>query len=198
MKKSFWMFCMLLVSLGMAAQSLDGNWSLDADSRKRMGLEDEKLEMTLMLTFTPTGTVSKAVDADIPKGSQQGDFSVSMPVVGTDDEIGTLGVAFTVDGTFYHSGNRVKTVCNSKDVDVKIIELEPKDPQMKSMMASGEKARDMIYAMLEAEVKKNSKDEISRIGELAVLFKDFTISFSGKDKLTVAVGDEKLGFERLK
>jgi hypothetical protein len=33
---------------------------------------------------------------------------------------------------------------------------------------------------------------------LAVLFKDFTISFSGKDKLTVAVGDEKLGFERLK
>jgi hypothetical protein len=198
MKKSFWMFCMLLVSLGMAAQSLDGNWSLDADSRKRMGLEDEKLEMTLMLTFTPTGTVSKAVDADIPKGSQQGDFSVSMPVVGADDEIGTLGVAFTVDGTYYCNVNRVKTVCNSKDVEVKIIELEPKDPQMKSMMASGEKARDMIYAMLEAEVKKNSKDEISRIGELAVLFKDFTISFSGKDKLTVAVGDEKLGFERLK
>lgn len=189
MKKSIFTLLLMLATMSMTAQTIDGTWAADEAFRKEMGLDKEEPAMNLMISFDKVKT---------KKSTKSGEFSVAMPAVGNDDEIGTIGVNFFILGTFNMVDNNVQTVCNQNDVQVKITQLEPKDAEIKAAMGASEEARDTIFKLIEAEVKKSSAGEISRIGELATLFKVFKVKFDGNDKMKVIIGDEAIGFDRVK
>jgi hypothetical protein len=115
-----------------------------------------------------------------------------------DAEIGKIGVNFFIPGTFNMDGTNVQTVCNAKDAQVKISQLELKDAEMKAAMAASEETRNAMFKLIEAEVKNNGAAEISKIGELATLFKVFKVKFDGNDKMKIFIGDEAIGFDRVK
>lgn len=189
MKKSIFTLLLMLATMSMTAQTIDGTWAADEAFRKEMGFDKEEPAMNLMISFDKVKT---------KKSEKSGEFCVAMPAVGNDDEIGTIGVNFFILGTFNMVDNNVQTVCNQNDVQVKITQLEPKDAEMKAAMGASEEARNTIFKLIEAEVKNSSAGEISQIGELATLFKVFKVKFDGNDRMNLIIGDEVIGFNRVK
>jgi len=189
MKKSIFTLLLMLATMSMTAQTIDGTWAADEAFRKEMGFDKEEPAMNLMISFDKVKT---------KKSTKSGEFCVAMPAVGNDDEIGTIGVNFFILGTFNMVDNNVQTVCNQNDVQVKITQLEPKDAEMKAAMAASEETRNAMFKLIEAEVKNSSAAEISQIGELATLFKVFKVKFDGNDRMNLIIGDEVIGFNRVK
>lgn len=69
---------------------------------------------------------------------------------------------------------------------------------MKAAMAASEETRNAMFKLIEAEVKNSSAGEISQIGELATLFRVFKVKFDGNDRMNLIIGDEVIGFNRVK
>lgn len=109
MKKSFFTLLLMLATMSMTAQTIDGTWAADEAFRKEMGLDKEEPAMNLIISF-----------------------------------------------------DKVK------------------------------------IKLIEAEVKNSSAGEISQIGELATLFKVFKVKFDGNDRMNLIIGDEVIGFNRVK
>lgn len=85
MKKSIFTLLLMLATMSMTAQTIDGTWAADEAFRKEMGLDKEEPAMNLMISFDKVKT---------KKSTKSGEFCVAMPAVGNDDEIGTIGVNF--------------------------------------------------------------------------------------------------------
>lgn len=189
MKKSIFTLLLMLATMSMTAQTIDGTWVADEAFRKEMGFDKEEPAMNLMISFDKVKT---------KKSTKSGDFCVAMTADNDDAEIGKIGVNFFIPGTFNMDGTNVQTVCNAKDAQVKISQLELKDAEMKAAMAASEETRNAMFKLIEAEVKNNGAAEISQIGELATLFRVFKVKFDGNDKMNLIIGDEVIGFNRVK
>ena len=85
MKKSILTLLLMLATMSMTAQTIDGTWAADEAFRKEMGFDKEEPAMNLMISFDKVKT---------KKSTKSGDFCVVMTADNDDAEIGKIGVNF--------------------------------------------------------------------------------------------------------
>lgn len=182
-KKMITLAALMLLALGLQAQSLEGNWSMAQEWMTKLNKEIDDSSATIdRFGMSFTDKEAKVV------------MVMSMESDGM-----SMKIAVGVPGTYKRIGNDVKCKFDAKKVEFNILDLKSDDEEIKGMLSNPstrEYLLKLINSMLEDELKKDGNDLL----ELADPFKDFTIKSLTSSKLEIGVEDENdsIPFDRVK
>lgn len=182
-KKMITLAALMLLALGLQAQSLNGNWSMAQEWMTKLNKEMDDSSATIdRFGMSFTDKEAKVV------------MMMSMESDGMKMKIGV-----GVPGTYKRNGNNVKCNFDAKKVEINILDLQSDDEEVKGMLANPttrESLLKLINSMMEEELKKDGNDLL----ELADPFEEFNIKSLTSSKLEIGVEDEKdsIPFDRVK
>ena len=181
MKKTLFILTLMLLGISsMSAQTLIGKWAADQDFKTLMEAgveEDPNFKIDLVLHFTLQN------------------LNLKMLITASDDGM-TMKLDYTIPGTYIQSGKQVTAKYDLNKSELKVISIESDDPEFSTLLANKE-MKDMIFKMINDQVKEQMKDKLNEMSEFTDIFKQFTIESITASKLKLTFKDNAtIGFDR--
>ena len=181
-KKMITLAALMLLALGLQAQSLNGNWSMAQEWMTELNKEIDNSSGTIdRFGMSFTDKEAKVV------------MMLSVESDGT-SMIFSLGIP----GTYTRSGNSVKCKYDAQKLEINIRDLKSDDKDIKEMLSEPD-TRDMLMnmmnTMMQNELKKNGTD----FTEMVELFEEFEIKSLTSSKLEIGLKDNDVNvtFDRV-
>lgn len=179
-KKLLTLALLLTLTMGVAAQSIDGTWKADSTTRKILKLDGkEDLEADFFFVF------------DGNKIEIRFDMSV------TEAKVGTMDIRCSMPGTFLRKDNTLTNLNLEKD-QCKVILLPTSkfEDSIESDPATKKLVITLINNMIEKELAGSMKEDLNEMAE-AFAESEITVKSVSSQKLLLSAEEMTLSFDKV-
>lgn len=169
MKNFFAIASMLMLTLSVGAQSIEGVWMVDQEFAD---LINERVD-------------KESIDVDMDLSFKESEVKVILIcTVGSEDM--NMKIEITFPGTYVMEGNHLTCDFDKEKVDFNIVDIKTEDPEMKEMLGD-EASKQMVLSMVRNAVKKEMAPYTKEMGVLTDTYTSFDVKSVTETELTLSI-----------
>ncbi|MBQ9165173.1 MAG: hypothetical protein IJ163_10430 [Bacteroidaceae bacterium] len=178
MKKMIMMVALMLATLNLGAQQLEGTYQADEQFQQLMNSRLEKIEL--------------GIDASIKVGFSLFFFNEQIvPTVNAD--VYAEGLKLKADillpGTYQRNGDQCECTFDKENLQVAIQDMKSDDPEVQQMLDDNDSS-DNIYGMVESMADEMVREKADQITKILEFCKSFTIKEQTDTSVTLLFNEK--------
>jgi len=163
MQKLLLLSILFLSSLFISAQSVLGTWMSEKSLDKYLTeensfLADEEVKAPIFIEFGVN------------------DINVGVYLIGEEEGM-HIELLITIPGTYTQTDNLITTNLHKTKLTTKLVDFSTEDPELKSLLSSGDEAKELVLQMLESQLSEGFKEIGREYRKLAPIFSEFSVQF---------------------